>query len=190
MRLDTRFVSDPKLQALVRPYIAGSRKRIERKLPVGLSARAGSHGELANASQEKLDVRQHRGLRALPPQGRGAVPDHRPRLRGGHPGEQGAPARSRAACAATAPASIAPAAPATSPPPPTSSRDVGCESCHGPSATHIRTQNKTGTRRQVPESVCLECHTDEQSPEPFDYAAAMKEVLGPGHGFPAAKSRP
>ena len=60
--------------------------------------------------------------------------------------------------------------------------DVGCESCHGPSSAHVRAQNKTGTKRMVPEGVCIECHTKEQSPEPFDYVKAIKEVLGPGHG--------
>ena len=60
--------------------------------------------------------------------------------------------------------------------------DVGCESCHGPSSAHVRSQNKTGTKRMVPEQVCLECHTKEQSLEPFDYVKAIKEVLGKGHG--------
>jgi hypothetical protein len=59
--------------------------------------------------------------------------------------------------------------------------DVGCESCHGPSAQHIRTEKKTDTRRAVPEAVCLECHRPDQSPEPFDYSAALPLVLGPHH---------
>jgi hypothetical protein len=64
--------------------------------------------------------------------------------------------------------------------------DVGCESCHGPSVNHVRTRKKTETHRQVPEEVCRRCHRPDQSPEPFDYQAALKVVLGPGHGRPAA----
>jgi hypothetical protein len=41
-------------------------------------------------------------------------------------------------------------------------KDVGCESCHGPSAEHIRTCGKTKTG--LPKSVCLYCHTPERSP--------------------------
>jgi hypothetical protein len=59
---------------------------------------------------------------------------------------------------------------------------VGCESCHGPSVLHVRANRATATRRQVPESVCRSCHRDDQQPEPFDYAAGLKLVLGPGHG--------
>ena len=59
---------------------------------------------------------------------------------------------------------------------------VGCESCHGPSVLHVRANRATNTRRQVPESVCRSCHRDDQQPEPFDYAAGLKLVLGPGHG--------
>jgi 2',3'-cyclic-nucleotide 2'-phosphodiesterase (5'-nucleotidase family) len=62
--------------------------------------------------------------------------------------------------------------------------DVGCESCHGPSVNHVRTQKKTETHRKVAEAVCLECHRPDQSPEPFDYTAALGLVLGPNHGRP------
>ena len=60
--------------------------------------------------------------------------------------------------------------------------EVGCESCHGPSVRHVRLNRAQGTRRQVPESVCLGCHRRDQQPEPFDYRAALTLVLGPGHG--------
>ncbi|MES1210607.1 MAG: multiheme c-type cytochrome [Pseudomonadota bacterium] len=61
--------------------------------------------------------------------------------------------------------------------------DVGCEACHGPSVEHIRDpQKKAGTIRKVAAMVCLGCHTPDQNRGPFDVVAAMKEVVGPGHG--------
>jgi hypothetical protein len=61
--------------------------------------------------------------------------------------------------------------------------DVGCESCHGPSTAHVRSNNKKkGTSRKVAATVCLGCHTHDQNFGPFDYAAAVKAILGPGHG--------
>ncbi len=64
---------------------------------------------------------------------------------------------------------------------------VTCEACHGPAADHVRDQtaikegldrstmlvlpNPTGVEfsREVPEEVCLACHTEDWSPD-FDYA--------------------
>jgi hypothetical protein len=63
--------------------------------------------------------------------------------------------------------------------------DVGCEACHGPSALHVRSPNKKeGTSRTVDPVVCLGCHTPDWS-RGFDPVAAMKLVVGPGHGMPA-----
>jgi hypothetical protein len=65
--------------------------------------------------------------------------------------------------------------------------DVGCEACHGPSAEHVRSiDKKLGTHRAVSPAVCLGCHTPDQNVADFDPVAAMKEILGPGHGMPAA----
>jgi hypothetical protein len=61
--------------------------------------------------------------------------------------------------------------------------DVGCECCHGPSAPHVASVDKTkGTVLKVDASLCFGCHTPDQSVEPFDVASAMKKILGPGHG--------
>lgn len=66
--------------------------------------------------------------------------------------------------------------------------NVGCESCHGPGVGHVRSvDKKKGTARKVPETVCLGCHTADQTLGPFEYAKAVKEILGPGHGAPSSK---
>jgi len=66
--------------------------------------------------------------------------------------------------------------------------NVGCESCHGPSAAHVRSiDKKQGTSRKVSAEVCLGCHTHDQALDPFDYEAALKAVVGPGHGVLRAK---
>ena len=63
--------------------------------------------------------------------------------------------------------------------------NVGCESCHGASVVHVRSINKRkGTSRKVAAEVCLGCHTHNQNLGPFNYEAALKLILGPGHGAP------
>ena len=179
--LDNRYVSDEQMQALVRPYVAESKRRAGRKLPVGLSVRPGTKGELASAADEKwtyastsacalchpkasehfVTTAHAFALATLQRKGR----DKDPSCLRCHSTGFNRPGGTR---------NVATAA--------TFFGDVGCESCHGPSTAHVRAQNKTGTRRLVPEAVCIECHTKQQSPEPFDYAKATKEILGKGHG--------
>jgi len=68
--------------------------------------------------------------------------------------------------------------------------NVGCEACHGPSSVHVRSvDKKKGTMRAVDASVCLGCHTPDQNIGAFDPVAAMKEILGPGHGAPPSASK-
>jgi hypothetical protein len=68
--------------------------------------------------------------------------------------------------------------------------DVACEACHGPGVAHVRSMNKKlGTVRRVEPLVCLGCHTPDQSQGAFDYATALKEVIGPGHGLPPQAKR-
>jgi 2',3'-cyclic-nucleotide 2'-phosphodiesterase (5'-nucleotidase family) len=180
-KLDGKVASDEETLALIKPYVEENKKRIARKQPVGLTARAGTRGELANANQEQwtyasnaacnlchkeaqkhfLTTAHATAMDTLVNKGR----DRDPECLRCHSTGFDRPGGTRNM--ATAASFFA---------------GVGCESCHGPSAAHVRANNKTGTRRQVPESVCLECHTEKQSAVPLDYAAAMKEVLGPGHG--------
>jgi Cytochrome c554 and c-prime len=62
-------------------------------------------------------------------------------------------------------------------------RDVGCESCHGPSLGHISlADKKQTTHRDVPETVCRGCHTPDRTNGEFEYGAFKKAILGPGHG--------
>ena len=52
--------------------------------------------------------------------------------------------------------------------------DVGCETCHGPGKQHTYTPLKENIRGQVPEKVCMACHTPEHSPG-FD--ALVEQVM-------------
>lgn len=64
-------------------------------------------------------------------------------------------------------------------------QNVQCEQCHGPGSQHVAQPEKRGKpnaiRRDAPVDVCLQCHTPEHS-DTFDYAAYLRDVLGPVHG--------
>ena len=63
-------------------------------------------------------------------------------------------------------------------------QNVGCESCHGPGASHV----KDPTKKLVlnpPESTCIGCHNEEHS-DLFDYQKYRETLIVPGHG----KDRP
>jgi 2',3'-cyclic-nucleotide 2'-phosphodiesterase (5'-nucleotidase family) len=180
-RMDSTVASDEETVALIKPYVEESKKRIARKQPVGFTARAGTRGELASADQEKWTYASNAACNLCHKEATAhfATTSHAAAMTTlEQRGRQRDPECLR--CHSTGfdrPGGTRNLATAAS-----FFGAVGCESCHGPSAAHVRAQNKTGTRRQVPESVCSECHTKEQSPEPLDYAKAMKEILGPGHG--------
>jgi 2',3'-cyclic-nucleotide 2'-phosphodiesterase (5'-nucleotidase family) len=181
VRLDPRVRSDPAMQALIRPYVEENRRRAERKLPVGLTAQAGTDGKLAEGAAEKwtyastaacglchgnqkmhFDASVHAyAMATLQRKGR----ERDPYCLGCHATGFGVPGGTRNLQTAV-----------------TYFANVGCESCHGPSVVHVQKQTKATTRLQAPESVCRECHKPEHSPEPFVYTDALKEVLGPGHG--------
>jgi hypothetical protein len=64
-------------------------------------------------------------------------------------------------------------------------RDVQCEVCHGPGSKHLLSPLDPDTIVAKPQaSVCLSCHHAPHV-EHFDPAAAMRGILGPGHGGPA-----
>ncbi len=52
---------------------------------------------------------------------------------------------------------------------------VQCESCHGAGLFHSRNPGIYKLKRQVPEIVCRQCHTDEKDPE-FNYERDLKKA--------------
>lgn len=60
--------------------------------------------------------------------------------------------------------------------------DVGCESCHGPGASHVKNP-AIDVLKDPPESTCVGCHNEEHSDQ-FDYDNYRKAVIVPGHGLP------
>lgn len=55
---------------------------------------------------------------------------------------------------------------------------VQCESCHGAGLFHSRNPGIYKLRKQVPEVVCRQCHTDENDPD-FNYERELKKAACP-----------
>lgn len=64
-------------------------------------------------------------------------------------------------------------------------RDVGCETCHGPGSIHVAKGGKekpAAIALDPPKDLCAtECHTHEHS-DTFQYEAYLRDVVGKGHG--------
>ena len=65
-------------------------------------------------------------------------------------------------------------------------KDVGCEVCHGPGSRHVASPTDKSLIIGAPApSMCVSCHHPPHV-EQFDPVAKLPEILGPGHGMPAA----
>jgi len=175
IRLDPTVPPDPAVKARMRGYVEETLHRIDRGLPAALSPAPAkqpeenwtyaSNGACAlchqQASEQWAKTAHATALATLQSKGRGRDPY----CFGCHLTAFQQPGGTRSLDTAI-----------------TYFPGVGCESCHGPSVLHVRANRAVHTRRQVPESVCRACHRDDQQPQPFDYPAGLKLVLGPGHG--------
>ena len=66
---------------------------------------------------------------------------------------------------------------------------VQCENCHGPASLHVADKGldePSSVHRAVPETTCTQCHNPHHS-DTFEYAAYLRDILGPGHGAQARK---
>lgn len=175
LRLEPTAESDPALRAHVRAYVEETLRRIDKKVPAALSPAPapqpeeiwsyGSNGACKmcheSAVKQWHTTPHAAAMQTLESKGR----QRDPYCFGCHVTAFRRPGGTKSLETAT-----------------TYFAGVGCESCHGPSVAHVRADKATGTRRDVPAAVCLECHRADQQPEPFDYQQALKLVLGPGHG--------
>lgn len=65
--------------------------------------------------------------------------------------------------------------------------NVQCETCHGPGSLHVKAEGleePAAVRLSTPEATCVRCHNSKHS-DTFNYAAYLRDVLGPGHGAAA-----
>lgn len=64
---------------------------------------------------------------------------------------------------------------------------VQCETCHGPGSLHVAEEGleePPAVRLESTESTCIRCHNLKHS-DTFQFAAYMRDILGPGHGVKA-----
>jgi hypothetical protein len=64
---------------------------------------------------------------------------------------------------------------------------VQCETCHGPGSLHVEAEGleePAAVHLETPESTCVRCHNEKHS-DTFQYAAYLRDILGPGHGAKA-----
>jgi 2',3'-cyclic-nucleotide 2'-phosphodiesterase (5'-nucleotidase family) len=175
LRLEPSVATEPAMKALVKSYVAESQRRQEKNLPTALApaprpppeeswtyASTGACELCHKAATDQWRTTAHgSALDTLQSRGRGRDVY----CYGCHMTAFAAPGGTKSIDTAI-----------------TYYAGVGCESCHGPSVFHVRANKAEHTRRQVPESVCRECHRADQQPDTFNYAEALKLVLGPGHG--------
>jgi hypothetical protein len=178
--LTPTITGDPAERALVDGYVAESRKRLDQKLPTGLSPRPGSP---AGSGDAPLEFWTYGSTAACELCHDRVVAQWKTTAHAAALATLESKARQRdvycLGCHTTGylqPGGTRNIETAT-----TYFAAVGCESCHGPSVEHVRSQKKKDTHLKVAEAVCLRCHTPDQSPEPFDFKASLKLVLGPNH---------
>jgi hypothetical protein len=175
VRLEPSLTPEPRLKADIKAYVDETNRRIDKKLPAALApaprpppdetwtyaSNAGCAICHQKASEQWATTAHAAALQTLQSKGRGRDPYcygcHMTAFR----------AKGGTQSIETAITYFA---------------DVGCESCHGPSVLHVRANKAKFTQRQVPEAVCRQCHRADQQPDKFNYAEALKLVLGPGHG--------
>jgi hypothetical protein len=67
--------------------------------------------------------------------------------------------------------------------------NVQCETCHGPGSLHVKAEGleePPAVKLSTAQSTCERCHNEKHS-DTFEFAAYMRDVLGPGHGAAARK---
>jgi hypothetical protein len=65
--------------------------------------------------------------------------------------------------------------------------NVQCETCHGPGSLHVKAEGleePPAVKLSTSEATCQRCHNEKHS-DTFQFAAYLRDVLGPGHGAAA-----
>ena len=69
--------------------------------------------------------------------------------------------------------------------------NVQCEACHGPGSRHVEAGgNSTLITLSPPESTCRSCHHAPHVADDWDLKQSWQKIIGPGHGHPAAPTKP